>query len=273
MKHAIRRNTARLALAATAVLAGSAGLALATGQIVGADGTINGCYRDSSGDLRVVEAGATCKANELPISWNVEGPKGDQGPQGIQGAPGAQGIQGPPGIQGLPGIKGNTGDRGEAGPQGIEGARGEKGDPGSQGPQGIQGEKGDPGPQGPEGLQGLRGLQGENGEKGDTGATGPAGPSGISGYEVIVGERTVRPRHNEGATAYCSPGKRPLGGGGASLDLDILTDFVISEGFRGPDQPGLFNQNDVKGWGASAFNGDFFTSYKIVVFAICANVE
>ena len=44
--------------------------------------TINGCYHNKNGKLRVVSDLSQCKKTELPITWNVggrPGPKGDQG--------------------------------------------------------------------------------------------------------------------------------------------------------------------------------------------------
>ena len=46
---------------------------------------INGCIK-SNGTLKIAE---TCANNETPISWNVQGPKGDMGDSGMDGAPGA----------------------------------------------------------------------------------------------------------------------------------------------------------------------------------------
>ena len=81
------------------------------GSIVGADGTINGCYRTQSGDdvegrkgqLRAVAAGEGCAKNERPITWSQGGPRGLQGltgAQGESGAPGPRGDAGPAGISG-----------------------------------------------------------------------------------------------------------------------------------------------------------------------------
>src|SRR5580765_4278749 len=77
--------------ALVAVLAAGGVAVAATSGIVGADGTINGCYRDGGnqqGELRVVSDGAACRPNESPISWNQTGPPGPQGPAGPQGPTG-----------------------------------------------------------------------------------------------------------------------------------------------------------------------------------------
>jgi hypothetical protein len=128
-----RRRAVRLLLIAAGILAGSSAVAFATTQVIGAGGVIQACYRvsedDQKGQLRAVSDATACRANELPISWNQEGAKGENGD------PGPQGIQGPPG---------------------------EKGDQGDQDPVGEQGPQGNPGPQGPPGLvaslDALRGI-------------------------------------------------------------------------------------------------------------------
>jgi hypothetical protein len=106
---------------------GTAWAADTVSSIVQPDGTINGCYLASNGQLRVVAAGAACGPSEIAISWSQRGPKGEPGPQGIQGP---------------------KGDRGDKGDKGDQGEKGDKGDPGERGPQG------ETGPQGPAG-QGL----------------------------------------------------------------------------------------------------------------------
>lgn len=58
------------------------------------------------GTIRIVAPAATCKSNETPLDWNI------QGPQGLPGSQGIQGIQGPPGDDGEDGATGETGPRG-----------------------------------------------------------------------------------------------------------------------------------------------------------------
>jgi len=60
--------------------------------------TFYGCVNNSTGAIRIVSSGTTCKSSEHKIHWNQVGP---QGPKGAQGPPG---VQGPPGPQGPPGI-------------------------------------------------------------------------------------------------------------------------------------------------------------------------
>jgi hypothetical protein len=124
---------AAVAVALVASTAGVASIGLIGGAawaapIVGPDGTINGCYAQRSGSLRVVEPGAPCSRGELAISWNQKG------------ATGATGPAGPPGPKGDPGATGEPGPTGPQGPKGDPGATGETGPAGPPGP------KGDPGP-------------------------------------------------------------------------------------------------------------------------------
>jgi len=127
-----------------AVLAGGA---VTFAAIPDSSGVIHGCYQKNVGNLRVIDAGGSCRPSEIAISWSQTGPPGAPGPQGPKGDTGATGPQGP------------------AGPQGPVGP------PGPQGPQGPTGDTGATGPQG---------LTGPQGPKGDTGATGPAGPPGTN---------------------------------------------------------------------------------------------
>jgi hypothetical protein len=101
----------------------SVGMAYAT--IPDGSGVIHGCYSQSRGALRVVDAPTEqCNPNsEVPIEWNRQGPRGATGLQGLQGAPGPQGPQGDVGPQGPQGAAGPQGDKGDAGPSDAYGAR------------------------------------------------------------------------------------------------------------------------------------------------------
>jgi Lamin Tail Domain/Collagen triple helix repeat (20 copies) len=129
------------------VLAAVAGAAFAAtgGRDHTTSETINACASKSSGRLRVVSAGHSCRSYEHRLSWNVRGVKGDPGPEGPAGAPGA------------------------TGPQGTQGATGERGAPGEQGAQGVPGERGAEGPPGAEGAAGPQGPQGPAGPQGEPG--------------------------------------------------------------------------------------------------------
>lgn len=84
--------------------AAMAGVVLAGGAAVGVaaipstDGTISGCYKTNTGDLRVIDAGAeSCKNGERAIQWNQAGAAGPQGPKGDPGPQGPPGPAGPAG--------------------------------------------------------------------------------------------------------------------------------------------------------------------------------
>ena len=100
------RASRRLALA----LAASSVLPLAT--IAAAHGgdanMIHACVNtekggDLKGNIRISEPDGTCKVNEQPLDWNIQGPQGSAGPRGEQGPQGETGPQGPAGPQGEPG--------------------------------------------------------------------------------------------------------------------------------------------------------------------------
>jgi len=118
------------------VITGAAALALVAGGTaadatlagpVGGDGTIHGCY-DSGGNLKVIDASATCPKTYTSLNWSQTGP---QGPKGDTGATGPQGPKGDTGATGLQGAKGDTGD---TGPQGATGPQGNTGAQGPAGP-------------------------------------------------------------------------------------------------------------------------------------------
>src|SRR4051794_27903779 len=96
----------RVGLSAIAVTAAGVGVAIATGAIPGAGGTVSGCYAKSDGTLRVIDAdlGKTCTSKEVALAWNrqgVAGPPGATGQTGATGPQGATGAQGPAGQDAL----------------------------------------------------------------------------------------------------------------------------------------------------------------------------
>jgi len=107
MLKGLRRRGVRVLLIAGAILAGAAGIALAT--IPGSTGVINGCFDKRKGDLRVIdtEAGKTCATSETPISWN------ERGERGAQGDTGPRGETGPPGESGKLALAGESCPEGE----------------------------------------------------------------------------------------------------------------------------------------------------------------
>src|SRR5262245_12725833 len=85
-----------------AALGGTAWAAQTVASIVGADGTIHGCYAQNTGLLRVVAEGTTCNARELPIQWNQQGPTGAKGDRGARGPKGDAGPPGPASLANVP---------------------------------------------------------------------------------------------------------------------------------------------------------------------------
>jgi hypothetical protein len=88
---------AALATSATSATVGSGTVVAAR---PGQGGTITGCYPARTGDLRVIDNGASCRRAERTLTWGVRGPRGRTGPTGATGAPGATGPQGATGPAG-----------------------------------------------------------------------------------------------------------------------------------------------------------------------------
>lgn len=78
---------------------------------------IHSCVNNTSGEIKVIAANATCPSNYHSLDWNIQGPAGQQGPIGPVGPQGLQGEQGP---QGLPGQQGIQGVQGPVGISGLE---------------------------------------------------------------------------------------------------------------------------------------------------------
>lgn len=222
----------------------AAGIGIGTGAMAIATGDSGyaACVNNSSGTIKMIATGGSCKDGEQRITWNQQGPAGltwrgtwdaaasytiddaiaHDGSSYIARAsttanagiiPGSPEATGVWDLLAARGDTGSKGDKGDQGPQGIQGPRGEKGetgDPGEQGPQGIQGRQGFVGPTGP---------QGPKGDKGDPGPQGPAGTGGLSGYTAIHGHFTdagdvdVPGWGSAKAFAFCPAGKRAVGGG------------------------------------------------------------
>jgi hypothetical protein len=142
------RVTMLISATAAALVAG----AVAVAAIPGPDGTITGCYSNTNGSLRVVNAAANCVAGETVLTWSKTGPTGPKGPTGANGPKGATG---PKGANGAAGPKGATGPAGPKGTTGAAGAAGAKGATGAVGPKGSTGASGPVGPTGAVGPQGA----------------------------------------------------------------------------------------------------------------------
>ncbi len=85
-------------LSRPAVLLAVAALAASTAALAGGgkelDDSIHACAHEKSGKLRAVGGPELCHYNELPLVWNVEGPKGDPGEPGEPGPVGPKGETG-----------------------------------------------------------------------------------------------------------------------------------------------------------------------------------
>jgi hypothetical protein len=140
---------------------------------------------------------------------------------------------------------------------------------GPQGIQGIQGPKGDKGDQGDQGIQGIQGIQGPKGDTGDAGPQGPAGPAGqpgISGLETVYSANvTVPAGSSESAKVICPAGKKVIGGGFASANVDISSSYAVADS----DLPAVGD----RGWYVSAHNRNLIGDYWVRAHAVCAYVN
>ncbi|MDO9353713.1 MAG: hypothetical protein Q7T55_08455, partial [Solirubrobacteraceae bacterium] len=67
---------------------------------------LRACVKKTTGDLRLVKAGARCQASERIVVWNIEGEAGKNGAAGTPGTAGSTGPAGPPGATGPAGPAG-----------------------------------------------------------------------------------------------------------------------------------------------------------------------
>ena len=67
---------------------------------------IHSCVNNTSGEIKITAANATCPSNYRALDWNIQGPAGSPGPVGPAGPVGPQGPQGLTGSQGPAGISG-----------------------------------------------------------------------------------------------------------------------------------------------------------------------
>jgi hypothetical protein len=108
----LKRRAMLVGGAAGVLVAAGATGAFATARLIGAGGVIQACYRtsddDCKGERRAVTDSSACRSNELPISWNIQGPKGDRGDKGETGAQGPVGASGPQGPSGTSALRGQS---------------------------------------------------------------------------------------------------------------------------------------------------------------------
>ena len=92
---ALKRGRRQALIVGIAAVAFAAAGTVAYASIPDAGGVIHGCYKNGSGDLRVVDSSTdSCKSSEIGLDWNQQGVPGTQGPQGPQGPEGPQGLEG-----------------------------------------------------------------------------------------------------------------------------------------------------------------------------------
>jgi len=69
-----------LALVAVVVIAVLSGVVVAQATIPSADGTITGCYHNTTGALRIIDGDTTtCPSGQTELTWNQIGPAGVSG--------------------------------------------------------------------------------------------------------------------------------------------------------------------------------------------------
>jgi hypothetical protein len=107
-------RTKLVAGAALVLICGTAAI-VSWASVPDAHGIIHGCYKKSTGALRVLDTATTnkCPAGSVAVNWNRTGARGLTGARGPTGAPGPTGSAGP---------KGATGPTGQTGPRGPAGA-------------------------------------------------------------------------------------------------------------------------------------------------------
>jgi hypothetical protein len=114
------RRIVLTAAAALALVAGGTAVGASIAGPVDGSGVIHGCY-DSGGNVKVIDASATCPKGYTALNWSQTGPQGTQGPQGPAGPAGSQGPKGDTGATGPAGAAGPAGPQGPAGPAGPPG--------------------------------------------------------------------------------------------------------------------------------------------------------
>jgi hypothetical protein len=88
MRSRFPSRVGRLFALAALVLGAGAASAFATATLTTSE-AINACQNQQSGILRVLLQEEPCRSYEQPLTWNVQGPPGEQGEPGPQGPPGA----------------------------------------------------------------------------------------------------------------------------------------------------------------------------------------
>ena len=84
------------------VLVSTAASKPAPAAMVLTNGEIHACFTPAGTMYLIKQPGLSqeCRGNHVEVTWNIEGPQGDQGDPGQQGDPGVQGPPGPAGVSG-----------------------------------------------------------------------------------------------------------------------------------------------------------------------------
>ena len=109
----------KLSVALVAAVAIAGGFVVAAGATNGSSDAMYGaCLNVAAKTVSQITVNATpaCRSGFQAISWNQQGPQGQQGVPGLQGQQGLPGPQGPQGVPGPAGPTGQTGPQGPAGP-------------------------------------------------------------------------------------------------------------------------------------------------------------
>jgi hypothetical protein len=181
-------RTKLVAGTALVLISGSAAI-VSWASVPDANGVIHGCYKTSTGALRVLDTATTkkCPAGTVALTWNRTGRRGATGARGPTGAPGPTGPAGP------------TGAAGPSGPAG---------------------------PSGRAGASGRRGATGPGGPKGATGPTGPRGPAGtVAGY-VGYGATILFPGGDQEGDAVVAVHTPPVPAGSYLITASVVNASV-----------------------------------------------
>ena len=203
---------------------------------------IHACYNKSNGTVHIVNASSDCRRDELPVSWNVEGPAGPKGATGCWPHRSSRSNRrtGPHrpcrtersdgscrphrGDRPRRSNRSNrrTGSHRSSGPHGTSRRAWPHGSSrpcrpgrsdGSRRPHGRTGSIGPAGPAGPAGV---------NGEPGPAGPAGPAGPSGTTG---IFGSNILNFRLGQSGGAECTLGSIML-----NVSTEYPTNYLPADG-------------------------------------------
>ena len=122
----------------------------------------------------------------------------------------------------------------------------------------VKGPQGPVGPVGAQGEQGPQGVPGQRGPAGETGPQGPQGPQGVpglSGLQRVHVVKDLAAATSDAVSAVCPEGKRVVGGGFSSANVDVVTSTAAS---------------DLSGWVVGGRSGSM-NGY-LSAYAICAQV-